>query len=489
MDPATRSACAATAPTPSDSWSRASFVAFAALSVAVSAANGHFAYGGLLALGASIACFAWMARSVARERGGRDCVEEEHAATLRTDVSTRNEPLAAVGATDAAEAGRGSAVLVAACVCIALGAEPPGIYLDSPLWCVPHWALLVAMFGAVFALFGERATSRARRRWALVTFLGAAFAQKGLVLFASPSPTIDVFAMLQGGADALLRGESPYTALYPNPYAPGAMLDVYVYPPLTVLATTPARLLLGDVRWTMFACEVVSTWLLWRMESGAPVRVGAARWACLYAVRPRGAFVLEQSWTEPLSVALILGVFLAARARRHLWAGVLVGLVLASKQYLVALGPLLLLGLARASSSRLLRTLWTSLLAALVAAAVTLPLALVVWDDFVHDVIRFHLDSPARPDALNLTALLARWGVTVPAAVSLGAGVAAAVVFARLAWRARGQPWALAFCAAATLLASLLLQKHAFCNYYDLVAALLAASGALRAYASRYSSG
>ena len=446
--------------------------AFVALSVAVTIANGHFAYSGLVAVGVAVVFVARMARGMF----------VGHASTLRIAAQPRND-----AAQPAWRPGRATEVashdarmLAAVGVCLALGVEPPGLYLSSPLWAVPHWLLLSVELAAACLLFGGGDASRGRRKLALVTLVTAALTQKVLVLIASPAPTIDVFAMLQGGAEALLRGDNPYTALYPNPYAPGALLDGYVYPPLTVLATTPARLFFGDARVTLLACEILSFALLWRMEVGASPRGARSGWACLYLLRPRGTFVLEQSWTEPLSAALILGFFLAVRARRVLWAGLLAGLVLASKQYLVALAPLLALGLHRAASARLRRTLGAAALGLAMAALVTLPLALAAWDDFWHDVIRFHLDSPLRADALNLTALWLRLtGASVPAAISLAVGVAAVAVFAWLAWRARGAAWALAFGAAATLLFSLLLQKHAFCNYYDLVSALLAGCGAL----------
>jgi hypothetical protein len=432
-------------------------LAFGALAIAVYVGNGHYTGAALALLLVAGALLALVARSLCRDG----------AATLRFDDETRKVTsptiLPAIGI-----------------AFLLLGAQPPGVYLGSLTWSVPYWALLTVALVAAFPFFEANAARERVRSRAFAVLVAVAFAAKIYMLFASPQPVIDVFAMLQGGADALLRGDNPYTALYPNPYAAGTFIDTYVYSPLTLLVTAPFRWLAGDVRVAWIVCEALTFVLLLRLGAhegtATRERLVTRKLALLYLFHPRALFVLEQAWTEPLLITLTLGFLAMMRERRLLAAAVCLGLVFASKQYLWALAPLFLLLLWRASGGAR-RFVSALALTAGVSAAVTLPLALWDVDAFLRDVWTFHLESPLRDDALNLTALLSRaLGVALPPWLSAFAALVAAALGIVIAVRGRAHAASASAAAAITLFAALLLQKHAFCNYYYLVGALILAA-------------
>jgi hypothetical protein len=155
----------------------------------------------------------------------------------------------------------------------------------------------------------------------------------------------------------------------------------------------------------------------------------------LFLFTPRGFFVLEAGWTEPLAVMLLAGVIFAA-CRRWRIMPVLLTLLFVVKQYLLLAAPLALVLLILPSlrqwqrstvskreeekrvpdplsfmSIRICHVLRHSrirvpdplitLPAVLAPCAVTLPLAL--WDvrAFIHSVVTLQFHQPLRMDALS----------------------------------------------------------------------------------------
>jgi hypothetical protein len=312
---------------------------------------------------------------------------------------------------------------------------------------------------------------------------------KMALLLASPEPRIDVWTILQEGAEALTRGENPYAVAFSDPYLPGQRTEAYVYLPLVLWVTAPFRWLLGEVRVAQLVCEALSFWLLWRLARPAdPRNRVAARQAELFALlflyHPRALFVLEQSWTEPIAVTLLLGLLGCLKKRRALAASILAGLFFATKQYLALLAPLFWLG-GRALGLAWPRILGGLMLAVAVAAAVTLPLALWEPRAFLDDVLWYHLSTPLRDDALTLTTAFYKLSGQEPSGL-VSAGLAmGALALGLAAHRRHPSPAGLASAAGLVLLWALLFQKHAFCNYYYLVGATLLAAAALHAAEAR----
>jgi hypothetical protein len=224
------------------------------------------------------------------------------------------------------------------------------------------------------------------------------------------------------------------------------------------LTTAAGEIFLGDPRYAQLIAMINSAVLIVAI---APGRVGMLL-AAMLLFTPRSFYVLEMSWTEPISLMLLVAtVFFAMRV--PVVAPIALGLLIASKQYLPA--ALFLLPLMSGARHESRRAKWGFVAVAVgVATAVTLPLA--VWDfrAFWQSVVTLQFKQPYRPDALSF---LAWWGSDKPGwqgpfwacFVALGIGIGLSL------WRARS--FALGF--ALSFLAFFAFNKQAFANYYYLV--------------------
>ena len=170
------------------------------------------------------------------------------------------------------------------------------------------------------------------------------------------------------------------------------------------------------------------------------------------------------AWT-----ALVLRWPRASR-RAQLGQGLVLGLVLAAKQYAVLLLPLFLAPRFRPAWPR--AALWrTTGLAVGISGLGLLPFLLWHPRDLFEDLVLFQMRQPFRPDALTLPALFHfATGLRAPGALALlGAAASLLWIFPRLP----RQPAGLLFGAALCLFGFFALAKQAFCNYYSLVAVLL----------------
>jgi hypothetical protein len=303
----------------------------------------------------------------------------------------------------------------------------------------------------------------------------------------APTPLIDVFMFQRDAAAALLAGTNPYSITFPNPYptlpyyGPGMVVDGrltfgFVYPPLSVYLSAVGQWLGGDVRYAQLGAMTLAAVFMATARRGP---IGALS-AGLYLFTPRNLFVLEQGWTEPF-VVLFLAATVWCAARLPRLAPFVLGLFLAAKQYAVLALPLALL-VGRPPMSW--RGLWRTVLpAALVAAAVTLPLALGDLPGFIRAVVTLQFVQPFRPEALSYLGLWA--GPVVPGApppiAPFGTGVAfavAALVGGLALWRAPRTPSGFALGVAALFLAFFVLNKQAFANYYFFVVGALCVAAA-----------
>ncbi len=287
---------------------------------------------------------------------------------------------------------------------------------------------------------------------------------------------IDVYEFLTRGVDALLHGSNPYATVFPNIYTPQESLAYYgpgavvgdhlaygfPYLPGTLLGAIPG-FLLGDVR--------LSGVLLLGLLAVLMVLTTADLRGRLVAVTlitaPAIMTVIQGSWTEPMQVALI-GFAVVALKRRHLLpAALLLGLTLATKQYLVVALPAF--WLLRGAFAR---RDWFILLGS--AVAVTLPFLLANPREFWRAVVEWQLIQPFRSDSVSLLALSVNQFGWPPAAVygvlPIAVGLAVALL---LAWRLNPGPSAFLLTTALALLATVLLSKQAFVNYYMFVGGCL----------------
>jgi hypothetical protein len=329
-----------------------------------------------------------------------------------------------------------------------------------------------------------------RSRFPAIVLIGTGLG--ALILRASPSPGIDVWHLLQGGAQALLSGENPYSALYTNIYGPGtSVIDPSLlsadrrhviaipYMPLTLVLVAPAAWV-GDVRWANLAAMALAA-LLVRMLGRGSVEAELA--GAFLLLQPQGFFVLELSWIEPIVLAAMLLLTLAiervpagspeeGKGRQRAWiaAGLAGGLAASCKQYV----PMLLLPLFFAIPAR--ARIKTSAVA--IGGALVVLLPFVAWDPagFFRGIVEFQIRQPFRYDALSWLAAIAALGGPVlpswPAFLLAGASLIATT--RRTISLGQGL-----LAGAVTWIAFVAFNKQAFCNYYWLAVGLLCAALAI----------
>ncbi len=287
---------------------------------------------------------------------------------------------------------------------------------------------------------------------------------------------IDVQVFLDEGVDALLHGVNPYSITMPNIfdpertarlYGPGVVQDGRIqygfpYLPAPLFLDVPGRLL-GDVRYVHLAALLATAVLVRHLATD---RTGRAM-AVLLVSAPVSRVVVNAYWIEPLlGLLLALTVWSLAR-RRPGWAGIALGLLLASKQYLVVAVPSLASAWRGHGRKALFATVATAVL-------VVLPFFALDPVGFWRSVVQWQFVQPFRNDSMSLLPGLADafgelpgWFVSGPSLV-LGLLVSGLV-----AWRTRPGPTALALGVGLSLLVTVLFSKQAFPNYFYFAGAAL----------------
>jgi hypothetical protein len=302
--------------------------------------------------------------------------------------------------------------------------------------------------------------------------LAVAFALGAWMIHASPSPRIDVWPIHQQGAQALLAGRSPYEpgVIETNDTMhEGYVVKSYGYPPMNVLLTAASYALTGETRWATVVAIVTAGYLLWL---AGRQRNRGVLWpdlllAC-FLFHPRGLFVVEQAWGDPLALPFLAGFALAVTAgRRHL-AAVLLGLLCSVKQHFAIYGVVLSFVPGIGVSG--------ALLAFATAAATYVPFAIASPRGLWAGLVELHTKGAFRADSLSLTAMIADAGFILPSWVGLVATMGFLAFLPRVA-RTAG---ALLLASAVAFLVFYVLGRQAFCNYYYVVCqTLLIAAAAL----------
>jgi hypothetical protein len=364
---------------------------------------------------------------------------------------------------------------------VMLMVKPPGEYLRPDLAEYPFFAPIFPVVIVAVAILS--ATVVVDRPLVGRATFPAVVALTGIaavwMLFASPHPSIDVLDFTRESARALAQGRNPYEDLHLHNiyghtryfgvgFATDQTIDVgLVYPPISLLLTSLGQWLAGDSRAALVVALVATGVLIDRL-GGRIARLSAL----VFLTTPRQYFVLEHGWTEPLFLCGFAAlVLLASRRRRGI--AVLLGALLALKQFAVLLLPLFHLGVGELRPRRSLR-----LEAVAVAVAALLIAPFFLWDPhaYVRSTVLFHLAQPFRADSLNFAALWAwaRGGTVPPTAVPTVLCLCAALWVALR--RCRPTPAGFAAGFALVLLATLAWSKQAHCNYLYLVVGLLLCS-------------
>jgi hypothetical protein len=238
--------------------------------------------------------------------------------------------------------------------------------------------------------------------------------------------------------------------------------------PATLLVFAPMMELLGDYRYGLAACLIVTVWVLDRVARAARVHPRLRDAAMLALVlNPVGPLVVRSGWSEPV-LLVITAVFAYGLARRQRPLAIVSVLMLPTfKQYVIA--PVVL-----CAARRPLGRNWRSwALAGAVAAATVLPF--IAWNpEATLAGMVFQMRAPTHPrlTAISLPGLLASNGDLYPPIwVS---GVAQLVVCGLIAIRGLAMDGAAVLLGSAVaLLATFMLGWQAFINYYAFIAGLL----------------
>lgn len=291
------------------------------------------------------------------------------------------------------------------------------------------------------------------------------------IIKSSPAPFIDVFVFQQMSGEALLQGRNPYTLTPPNIYGhmgyygeklvkDGFLTIGNPYPPLSILFATLGYLAGGDIRYSYLLAIVLSGAFIAFLQPGRETKLAAY----IFLFTPRIFYLLEQSWTEPIVVLLLTAtVYCAIHHPR--WLPFTLGLLFASKQYLLFLIPLTLLLIPPKSSWQSWLRLYGGM--AVVAVVVTAPLALWNFPAFMWNVGEAQWHQVFRGDALSYLALYARIYHQTPSQLI---GFVALAISLLLVWHfisrtPSGFVVGFAWC----LIIFFSFNKQAFCNYYFLV--------------------
>ncbi|MBV8782089.1 MAG: hypothetical protein JO353_11895 [Phycisphaerae bacterium] len=289
----------------------------------------------------------------------------------------------------------------------------------------------------------------------------------------SPNPSIDVYVFQADSSSALKRGHNPYDMTFPDIYGPpdkvygpgvvknGRLQFGYPYFPETLLTIMPARLMNLDVRYSHLAALILTAVLIVAIQ---PELIGYCS-ALLLLTTPRIFFLIEQSFVEPFVIlAFTATVFCSVRLPRAL--PIAMGSFLASKQYVPMVAILVFLW------PRPWRENLRLLIGAMIVAAlVTLPLALWNFRAFWQSTITLQFHQPFRWDSISYLALIGEAHIPKPAQVAIPFGIFFAAIHLVL-WLRKSLTFsaAIAFC----FLLFFAFNKQAFGNYYLFVMSALA---------------
>jgi hypothetical protein len=357
----------------------------------------------------------------------------------------------ALGKAGRSNPSRKSLVLAAAVSLISTVLSPAERYAHGSAETWSHGLLTAAAVGVLgLALWPAKLARPRLLDYAAITLAGLAGV---LGIRATPAPTIDDFHILQGSAKALLHLRNIYGQAWPG--SDGHLLP---YLPGSAALLTPSYLLFSDVRYGLLAALVLAALAV---RAYGTQHAGAVL-AGLVVCYPWVLYVVEQSWPEPLLLALLAGMVLAVGRNRPMLAVVCFAAALVTKQHMVILLPLAAVWPAFG---------WRRTLASVLAAIVlTIPWIIAGPRNFWHGAVTYNLNLPPRHDSLSVFTTAIRMGHTP--SFALVPLVMLAALVAALRWLPRtaagftlGSAWLLGMFD--------LVNKQSFFNEWSLVIGLI----------------
>lgn len=382
--------------------------------------------------------------------------------------------------------------LVAVCVVQAslLTSYPPAKYLQLQRL-DQLWPLHFGVFAVLAAAMAPAGDARAEACYRAVMVLAALAMGHWLVRY-SPAPHVDVFTYAKEAPAGLLQGHNPYAMRFTDVYGGGTNAYAeglsdgtqttvgFPYLPINLWVLTLGAFL-PDPRWVLQLCTVLGAWLAMR-HAPCPARARLAMAALLCT--PRAMFLLEQSFLEPIAIALLAATAVAA-SRNDAKVPYLLGALLVTKQPmpLLAASAFVLPHLPSEPRERL------RFAGKVVASgtALTLPFILLDPQAFYRSAIWVHFKQLRTPDSLTLASWWVQGpnGFVPPIWWCFVLLAATGVLVVRRAPRT-ASGFALAF--GTSYLAFLLFARQAYANYHHQVTASMFLAAALADFGQRKAS-
>jgi hypothetical protein len=193
-------------------------------------------------------------------------------------------------------------ILLSACLfSLALSATSPALMYSTNAYQL--WILRgVACAEMLCVILAFVLRGRISQVFFALTFI-LALAALGLVVPFSPTPYIDVWSYSQLAVDAWVQGLNPYDIQYPAMYE--GVHGHFPYLPFVLECLVPFKMIFGDVRYAMISAIALSAlflFLIARRQFKLPAALGLT---LLFLTFPALQFVIEQSWTDPLSILFL----------------------------------------------------------------------------------------------------------------------------------------------------------------------------------------
>jgi hypothetical protein len=338
-----------------------------------------------------------------------------------------------------------------------------GFYLSFLLW-----LSLVLLLAYAFMVRLPRV-----RTWLALLLLGIAATTHLVVIRIVPFPLIDVFTVISEASVALLEGRNPYTNSYTDIYqGQGVTPSGFGYLPGIFPWSVAGMVMAGDIRAGNFLA-LVGIALIFILASSAKGVDGKYLLACLVFLGGAGLFVAEQAWIDSILAFLVFASTWLLGKRRLVAAAVLAGLLCTTKQYgVVAFCFLVVMAWNREGGRPA-----TKFLAIAFLTGVLIQVPFFLWDfgAYWNAVFVGIGNLPFRPDAYTLISWASAHGIHV-----VGMPLIGALISLVLTWKCRmgrfTDPAIILSAVATSYMGIFLSNRHAFCNYYQLVYLLLLGS-------------
>ncbi len=301
-----------------------------------------------------------------------------------------------------------------------------------------------------------------------VFMLTIALSVRLFMIWSSPDPYIDVYDYLKNGVLAFVSGQNPYTVNYAR-YYQNVIPDYYSYLPGMVYLTLPFVLIFKDPRYTFVLAEFLAAYFIFKMTEKSK---GSYIYPLLFLVNPISPYMIEQSYTEPLILCLLLLFGWLYLRKKNILSAAVFGLVLSTKQYAVFLIPLFLKLIGN----------FRKIVPMVVGVLITIILIVApffFWNpaDFWHDAISLQFTFPPRYEGLTFFSLLYRFGFGYSVYLSL---LVISLFLIFIYRRKVGNLAAFFSLSSFAFFALFFFNKWAFMNYYYLISQLFLAGAVLR---------